>query len=155
MTEQEYDNNVNYEPKKTVRGGLMVRTAVIAVIAGVLALSTSYVMTNSEDTAQLVPEQQLAMNEPQLALPDDGYTTLPTQDGVMPAAEIAAPAAQQRVVAAPRPAPRRAAPAESFEPAPPPAEPAAIGAPPMLPAPADPSQTIPDIIEPVSPSVEG
>lgn len=151
MTEQQYDNNVGYEPKKTVRGGLMVRTAVIGVIAGVLALSTSYVMATSEDTAELVPEQQLAMNEPQIAVPDSGYTTLPTQDAIAPEA---APQ-QQRAEAAPRAAPRRAAPVEEFQPTPPPAEPALTGAPPTLPAPADPAQAIPDIVEPVPPSVEG
>ncbi len=152
MTDQQYDNNVGYEPNKTVRGGLLVRTAVIGVIAGVLALSTSYVMATSEDTAELVPEQQLALNEPQIAVPDSGYTTLPTQDAVAPQAT---PPAQQRAEAVPRAAPRRAAPAETFEPAPPPAEPALTGAPPALPAPADPAQTIPDIVEPVPPSVEG
>jgi len=151
MTEQEYDNNVEQPREKTVRGGLMVRTAVIGVIAGVLALSTSYVMATTEDTPELAPQQQLAMNEPQLATPDSSYTTLPPQDAVLP--EAAAP--QQRAEVAPRAAPRRAAPAETFEPAPPPAEPAAVGAPPALPAPADPAQTIPDVIEPVTPSIEG
>lgn len=154
MAEREYDSNVGYEREKTVRGGLLVRTAVIGVIAGVLALSTTYVMSTTEDTAELVPEQRLAMNEPQLTTPDSGYTTLPPQDAALPAAETAAPA-QQRAEAPPRPVPRRAAPAERFEPAPPPAEPALTGAPPALPAPADPAQTIPDIVDPVSPSVEG
>lgn len=121
MTKQNFDVMKEERPK-TVKGGIIVRASVIAIILGVVAVSAAYVAQNPERGRD---DMVVARNE---ATPPD----------------VPKPPPPQTEIQAPQPAAR--------QPAPPAAEPQFTpSTPPALPPPADPQAAPPDVIEPLPP----